>query len=347
MQKHEIMNRLNLESEYTGFVNADIVVEAVFEDLELKKNCIRELEKVIPDHCVIGTNTSALSIAEIAESSKNPGRVVGMHYFSPVESMQLLEVVKGPKTSDESLRTAVTVGLKQGKMVIVVNECPGFYTTRCLGSALNEIILLLQEGVHPEELDKLSKGYGWPLGLASLLDEVGIDVGQKVGHYLRAAYDERAKLSFNQADPGMFDDLVREGHLGKKTRKGIFEYTGKKSKKNGLHRDADTILKKYEKTSPSKNFVKEDFQNRIALRFVNEATRCLEEGIIQSPTDGDIGAVFGVGFPPRFGGPFKYVDTMGAAWVVENMKKYEEFYGSPFTPCKMLVEMAENEKTFY
>ena len=232
-------------------------------------------------------------------------------------------------------------------MVIVVNECPGFYTTRCLGSALNEIILLLQEGVHPEELDKLSKGYGWPLGLASLLDEVGIDVGQKVGHYLRAAYDERAKLSFNQADPGMFDDLVREGHLGKKTRKGIFEYTGKKSKKNGLHRDADTILKKYEKTSPSKNFVKEDFQNRIALRFVNEATRCLEEGIIQSPTDGDIGAVFGVGFPPRFGGPFKYVDTMGAAWVVENMKKYEEFYGSPFTPCKMLVEMAENEKTFY
>merc|ERR1712066_189400 len=118
-------------------------------------------------------------------------------------------------------------------------------------------------------------------------------------------------------------------------------------KKSGVHSDAQRILDKYNKTAPCGDFKKEDYQNRIALRFVNEATRCLEEGVIQSATDGDIGAVFGVGFPPRFGGPFKFVDTMGAKWVVENMKKYEEFYGSPFTPCEMLIEMAEKDKTFY
>ena len=123
--------------------------------------------------------------------------------------------------------------------MLLFNECPGFYTTRCLGSALNEIILLLQEGVAPAALDKLSKGYGWPLGLASLLDEVGIDVGQKVGNYLRSAYQERADKAFNQPDPGMFDELVAGNHLGKKSRKGIFKYQGKKLKKTGVHPDAE------------------------------------------------------------------------------------------------------------
>jgi len=280
-----------------------------------------------------------LSITEIAKASKRPEKVVGMHYFSPVDKMMLLEIIPGEKTSDDTLAAASAVGIKQGKLCVVVKECAGFFANRCLGPALSELTLIMQEGTSPDDLNKLATGYGFPVGLASLLDEVGIDVGHTVGKYLQNAYGDRLK----GGDPGMFDEFLAAGLCGKKTKKGIFNYEGKKNKRAGINDEAQAILEKYKVEAPAE-FTKEDLQHRIALRFVNEAVMTLEEGVIQSATDGDIAAVFGVGFPARFGGPFKFVDTKGADWVVKEMEKFEKHYGAAFTPCKMLKDMAASGK---
>merc|ERR1711881_127342 len=344
MEKHAIMNRLSLQTDYAGFENADMVIEAVFEDINVKHNVVREVEQHVPEHCIVATNTSALSITEIAKASKRPDKIVGMHYFSPVDKMMLLEIIPGEKTSDDTLAAASAVGIKQGKLVVVVKECAGFFANRCLGPCIGELTRIMQEGTDPEELNKLATSYGFPVGLATLMDEVGIDVAHTVGKYLHGAYGER--MEGGNAD--MFDEIVEAGLLGKKTKKGIFEYTGKKLKKAGINPDAQQILDKYKVAVPGgKTWTKEELQHRIVLRFVNEAVMTLEEGVIQSATDGDIAAVFGVGFPARFGGPFKFVDTKGAQWVVKEMEKFEAHYGSAFTPCKMLKDMAANGTKFY
>jgi len=344
MEKHQIMNRVSLQTGYEGFNQADMVIEAVFEDMGVKHKVVKEVEAQVPDHCVIATNTSALSITEIAKAAKRPEKVVGMHYFSPVDKMMLLEIIPGEKTSEDTLAAASAVGIKQGKLVVVVKECAGFFANRCLGPALGELTLIMQEGTSPDELNKLATSYGFPVGLATLLDEVGIDVGHTVGKYLQGAYGERLK----GGNPAMFDEFLALGHMGKKTKKGIFLYEGKKLKKAGINPDAQQILDKYKVAVPGgKTWTKEELQHRIVLRFVNEAVMTLEEGVIQSATDGDIAAVFGVGFPARFGGPFKFVDTKGAQWVVDEMEKFKEAYGAPFEPCQMLKDMAKSGKKFY
>jgi len=342
MQKHGIMNKLSLQTDYAGFDRADMVIEAVFEDMAVKHAVVKEVEQHTPDHCIIATNTSALSITEIAKASKRPENIVGMHYFSPVDKMMLLEIIPGEKTSDNTLAAASAVGIKQGKLCVVVKECAGFFANRCLGPALSELTLIMQEGTTPDALNKLATDYGFPVGLASLLDEVGIDVGHTVGKYLQGAYGDRLK----GGDPAMFDEFLAAGLVGKKTKKGIFNYEGKKNKRAGVNQEAQAILEKFKVTAPAE-FTKEDHQHRIALRFVNEAVMTLEEGVIQSATDGDIAAVFGVGFPARFGGPFKFVDTKGADWVVAEMERFEALYGAAFTPCKMLKDMAASGKKFY
>merc|ERR1711881_757829 len=277
MEKHAIMNRLSLQTDYAGFENADMVIEAVFEDINVKHNVVREVEQHVPEHCIVATNTSALSITEIAKASKRPDKIVGMHYFSPVDKMMLLEIIPGEKTSDDTLAAASAVGIKQGKLVVVVKECAGFFANRCLGPCIGELTRIMQEGTDPEELNKLATSYGFPVGLATLMDEVGIDVAHTVGKYLHGAYGER--MEGGNAD--MFDEIVEAGLLGKKTKKGIFEHTGKKLKKGAVTPEVKAILEKYKTEAPAK-FSKEDLQHRIVLRFVNEAVMTLEEGIIQS-----------------------------------------------------------------
>lgn len=343
MEKHAIMNRLSLQTDYAGFNQTDMVIEAVFEDMGVKHRVIKEVEQHIPEHCIVATNTSALSITEIATASKRPEKVVGMHYFSPVDKMQLLEIIPGAKTSEDTLASASAVGIKQGKLVVVVKECPGFYANRCLGPAMNELVRIMQEGHGPEKVDKMAKDFGFPVGLATLIDEVGIDVASKVGSYLGESYGDRMR----GGDSKLMDEIVAKGLLGKKTKKGIFNYEGKKNKRAGVNPEAQAIMEKYKLNPIAETSSTEDLQYRVALRFVNEAVMTLEEGVIQSPTDGDIAAVFGVGFPARFGGPFKFVDTIGADKVVERMQKYEKHYGVAFTPCKTLLEMAKSGKKFY
>merc|ERR1712083_1174040 len=336
------MTNLLPTTDYAKLKNVDMIIEAVFEDLSLKHRVVKEVEQHIREDCIFASNTSALPISDIAKASKRPEMVVGMHYFSPVDKMQLLEIITTDKTDMETKKAAVDVGLKQGKVVIVVGDGPGFYTTRILAPTLSEAIRLLQEGVDPKKMDKLSKGAGFPVGIATLLDEVGIDVGAHVAEDLQKAYGER----FKGGNPEVLKDLVAANCLGRKSKKGLFVYADG-SKDRPLNEEGMKIIKIFSLDAPQATASDEDIVLRMVSRFANEAVASYQDGILFTPLEGDIGAVFGLGFPPFSGGPFRYIDTMGAQVFVDHMRRFEQSYGVAFTPCQMLLDMAKSGKKFY
>ncbi|HSH43822.1 MAG TPA: fatty acid oxidation complex subunit alpha FadJ [Arenicellales bacterium] len=338
LEADRVMGRLTGSLDYSGFGNCDVVVEAVFEDLKLKKKMVHEVEKRSGERTIFATNTSALPVTEIAANSARPENIIGMHYFSPVEKMPLLEVVATEQTAPWVTATCVALGKRQGKTVIVVRDGPGFYTSRILGPYINEAAYLLADGAPIEQIDAALKDFGYPVGPLALLDEVGIDVGQKVARTLFDAFGERMAPA-----PGM-DKLVADERLGRKNGRGLYVYG---SGRSNDRRQPDADVYRLLGVSPKPSYDREELVERCVLQMVNEAVRCLEEGIIRSPRDGDIGAVFGLGFPPFRGGPFRYIDSEGADAVVDRLKTLEDRFGERFRPAPMLEAHASEDRKFY
>lgn len=333
----------DLPSWQKHFRKSNIVIEAVFEDLDLKRKIIKMVEDNTSEDCIIATNTSAIPIASIAEQAQRPNQIIGMHYFSPVPSMPLLEIIPHESTEQSVIATSFEVGTKQGKTCIVVKDVPGFYVNRCLGPFLIETSSLIKDGVPLENIDKAMKNFGMPVGPITLADEVGIDVSSKVASFLHSA---DLGVRMDGGDVSIMGTMVEKGWLGKKSLSGFYTYDKKTKKKKGINGEAQKFLNSM--ATQKLNLSETEIQDRLVSRFVNEAVKCLEDDIIVNPQQGDIGMVFGTGFAPFHGGPFRYLDTVGIDKYVDKMKQLEETYNAPwFEPCQLLKDYALSGKKFH
>lgn len=334
IERGATMRLLTASTGWAGFERVDLVIEAVFEDLALKQEMVRAFEQVNP-RGIFASNTSSIPIAKIAEASTSPERVLGMHYFSPVQKMPLLEVIVTPMTAPDVTATAVAVGKKQGKTVIVVNDGPGFYTSRILTPYMNEAAEILIEGASVEDLDGALTAFGMPVGPITLLDEVGVDVGAKVAKILHAAFGDR------MTPPAALEKLTADGRLGRKSKKGFYTYGDKK-------KEVDvTVYDLLPGGRQRKRVSRDEIAERVTLQLVNEAIRCLGEGILRSARDGDVGAIFGLGFPPFLGGPFRYADAVGPKTILERLERWQDKYGDRFEPAPLLFEIARDGRRFH
>jgi 3-hydroxyacyl-CoA dehydrogenase/enoyl-CoA hydratase/3-hydroxybutyryl-CoA epimerase len=299
---------------------------------------LEEVEPVLDPDAIYASNTSTIPITRIAEAAAHPERVLGMHFFSPVHRMPLLEIISTGLTSPEAVVSAVAYGKRLGKTVIVVNDGPGFYTTRTLSAYMNEAGRLLDEGASIDVIDRALVDFGFPVGPITLLDEVGIDVGGKVGLVLAEAFGARMAPSESMRR------IVTAGRTGRKGGKGFYRY-GPDGKKGGVDESVYQIIGGERREGAS--IAVEEIVERCVLAMVNEAALCLQEGILRSARDGDIGAVFGIGFPPFRGGPFRYVDSVGAAAIVERLEDLNARFQPRFEPAEVLVDLARARRTFY
>lgn len=325
--------------DYRGFSHRDVVIEAVFEDLPLKQQMVAEVEQNCASHTIFASNTSSLPIGDIAEKAARPEQVIGLHFFSPVEKMPLVEVIPHATTSGQTIATTVKLAKKQGKTPIVVRDKAGFYVNRILAPYINEAIRLLTEGERVEQIDSALVKFGFPVGPIQLLDEVGIDTGTKIIPILEAAYGERFSAPAN-----VVSSILNDDRKGRKNGRGFYLYRakGRKSKKQ-----VDPAIYRLIGAQGQSRLSTQQIAERCVMLMLNEAARCFDEQVIRGARDGDIGAVFGIGFPPFLGGPFRYMDSLGAGEVVAVLQRLASLYGPRFTPCDTLLQMAERGESFW
>jgi 3-hydroxyacyl-CoA dehydrogenase/enoyl-CoA hydratase/3-hydroxybutyryl-CoA epimerase len=343
--------------DYTGLGRADVVIEAVVERVEVKHKVLAEVEAAIPEGFIFATNTSSLPIGQIAAPARRPEDVVGMHFFSPVHRMPLVEVIRGPRTSEEAVATAVALAKRMGKTPIVVGDAPGFLVNRILMAYVGEALVMLEEGARIEDVDRVMVGFGMPMGPLALLDQVGIDVAGHVAAVLAAAFGERAPRST------ALQILKDKGWLGRKSGRGFYLYGGDASggRRRGARRGGDggdaeagraaraVNAAVYPLISPHGRLRLEPgpTETRLVLPMINEAARCLEAGIVTGPEPVDLGMVLGAGFPPFRGGLLRHADSLGPAVVVQGLEALAARHGPRFMTTRLLMEMARDGRRFH
>lgn len=328
-QANAIAYRISPSTTYAGFEKVDFVIEAVVENMEIKKQVLSEVSNIVAKSTVLATNTSALSISEMAKAVQHPERVVGLHFFNPVHRMPLIEVVKGEQTSPETVAQAVHMAIALGKTPIVVADRPGFLVNRILGLYLNEAMLMLQEGHNINNIEKAMKKFGMPMGPFELMDEIGLDVGAKVGHYLSDALSHFPKTA------ALFDRISASKRLGKKGGLGFYDHKSRPKKI-----DATFLQSLGIRTSPAtvQQDILEEISDRLVLLMVNEACRCLEDRVANSERDVDLAMVLGTGFAPFRGGLFAHARRVGLGQVNEKLTALAAKHGNHFAPCRALFE---------
>ncbi|HET8634101.1 MAG TPA: fatty acid oxidation complex subunit alpha FadJ [Gemmatimonadales bacterium] len=322
-------------ADFSGFRRADLVIEAVFEDLQVKREVLADVETAVTPDTILASNTSTIPIADIAAGAQRPQNILGMHFFSPVEKMPLLEVIPHAGTAPECVVRAVRFGRKMGKTVIVVADHPGFWVNRILLPYLNEAGLLLEEGAPIDLVDSTMTKFGFPVGPVTLLDEVGLDVGLKAGKVMHEKFGARLEPA------SILGTMVAAGRLGRKNGKGFYRYAD--GKKQGVDESVYRLLGVLRRDEMAPTMV----QQRLVYAMLNEAAMAAAEGVVRSPRDGDIGAVFGIGFPAFRGGPLRMIDDLGASRVVQMLRSLEASHGPRFHPAEALVGMAEAGGRFY
>jgi len=308
----EMLTRLSTSTSRAVFCNADVVVEAITENEALKKQAYGELKPLLRDDAILCSNTSTISITRMAEAAPHPERFVGMHFFYPVDRMELVEVIRGAKTDDDTVTTIVALAKRIGKTPIVMQDCPGFLVNRVLLPYMNEAVLLLQEGASMDDIDKAATKFGMPMGPITLSDLVGLDTAYYAGQVVSTAYADRAKPT------PILGELVKAGRLGNKSGSG-FRKLNKKGKPEA-DPDFAPFLEKHR--TDNRQFSLDELTDRLFLPMLLEATRVLEEGIVAAPHHVDMGLILGIGFPPFRGGILHWCDTEGASAIADRLGQY-------------------------
>ncbi|MCV6607269.1 MAG: 3-hydroxyacyl-CoA dehydrogenase NAD-binding domain-containing protein [Campylobacterales bacterium] len=329
------LNKVTFSEDYNGYKDCDLVVEAVVENIDVKKEVYKNLEEVLKDNAIIASNTSSISMENLSSEMKNPERFVGVHFFNPVERMPLVEIIPSSKTSKETIGRVYNFLLKTGKTPVVVGDCSGFLVNRILIPYINEAIYLFKEGASSTHIDKTLTDFGMPMGPLTLVDEVGIDIGYKVSKILEDSYGERMAMC------PITESIYKEKNLlGKKAGKGFYIHSSDKTPP--IPNPEVSSLQ-----SSNDSFTQAQIIDRTVLMLINEASRCIEEKVVEKPSYLDMAMIMGTGFPPFKGGVLKYADSIGIDTVVEKLEDLGKNYSSRFTPSNLLKSMAKENKTFY
>ena len=331
-----LLARIRTTADYADLAASDVVIEAVFENRAIKADILRQLDAVLPPHCLVASNTSSLPITLLAQAGAHPERFIGMHFFSPAERMPLVEVIRGRDTSDQSLAHALDLVAQLRKTPIVVNDHRGFFTSRFIGSFVDDGIAMLAEGVAPALIENCARQAGMPVGPLAITDEMSIELSKQAG-------DAQAREFPDSYRPGrsvpVIEKLFALGRMGRKNGKGFYDYDDKgKSLWPGL---ADHYPLRTEQPQP------QDLRQRVLYVQAIEAARAMEDGVLLSPADGDVGAILGVGFPAYTGGPFSLMDGIGIAEFVREAERLAALFGPHLQPPALLKRMAAEGATFY
>ena len=333
----ETLGRVTPTADYAALAGADFVIEAVFEDVAIKAKVTKKVEEILGPDVIFGSNTSTLPITRLAQAWGKPENFIGIHFFSPVEKMPLVEIILGKQTGPAALAKALDFVGQIRKTPIVVNDAPGFYTSRCFATYVREGVEMVAEGVNPALIENAGRQLGMPVGSLAVGDEVSIELGHKI---MLAAKKELGDAYVPQPSDAVMARMVELGRLGRKSAKGWYDYPedGKKHLWPGLSEMFPRAA-----VQPDVEEVKE----RLLYRQLVECARCFEEGVVETPEDGDVGAIFGWGFAPWTGGPFSHMDTVGIGHVVAVLERLAERHGERFAPTVQLQDMTASGMAFY